>query len=83
MYIGRTFVDVTVDEDHEHKYGKVVDVVVEKSRYLGLLNNPMFKFYNHKIYSTQQSEYGMIYQTCNQFPPWSKKLSPFVWDPEN
>ena len=77
-YIGRTFIDVTVGEEDEFKHGKVVEVV-ECDSFEGVY----FQYYNHKRYPVQPTKDEMEQTACVEFPPWKKRGSDFIWDPEN
>ena len=42
-----------------------------------------FQYYNHKRYPVQPTKDEMEQTACVEFPPWKKRGSDFIWDPEN
>ena len=66
-YIGRLFVDNTVRDDDEFRWGVVVDVLKNES-YGETRDEPFFKYYNPKFYNGKKpSETNYEYTACKEF----------------
>ena len=60
------------------KHGKVVEAV-ECDSFEGV----HLQHYNHKRYQVQPTKDEVEQTACVEFPPWRKRGSDFIWDPEN
>ena len=59
--------------------GLLLDEVVECNSFEGVY----FQYYNHKRYPAQPTKDEMERTACVELPPWKKRGSDFIWDPEN
>ena len=43
----------------------------------------LYDNYDHKRYQVQPTKDEVEQTACVEFPPWRKRGSDFIWDPEN